>query len=442
MVEPVPIGVEVSTPIKKQQLLREFDSTHCTNVSSIVIESDTTDNSFFTTSYGLPRANNNPVSIPCATGATLYNYLMNVTKYCDLLEALKKMYKPTPEDTDSCMAEELEDRLLALLNLPDDPSILDAKEIQTKMIELCDKLENYRKEMVNYNNNQYIGYLIKCEKDESDHIHPKATKYTVLRDRLVIAKDASSNKFDIIDINSSIFGYDMANLQLPDTNIVFRDTQHSDSSGNFALSGITGVNGMTLQLARPDFSESNECNEYYYIVRYKKNEGMDLSLKVSVLDNVKLVKTDTSGHPIDYEIIDQTTKLLASGRGPMLISGQDNSFTQNQEMCNRALNIWAMDGYNYTNQMNETDDWFAIKEKQFKTGLERFDRNRGISTNQRAYNYRPIKKEDMTKGQIHPNGKSQLFINLFLSGNKEFTGQIPITLNKLNWLVIMILLEF
>ena len=446
LVEPVPIGVDVSAPIKKSYLNNEYNLTHSTNVGTININTEDASGEYFgkplfKSQYGLPRANNNPVSIPCATGATLYNYLMNVTQYNDLLKALEEMYV-----NGNAPPEGLENKLLELLNLPDDPTLLNAEEIKNKMIQLYNKLKQYNDEMVNYNTNQYIGYLIKCEKDLSDPKHPNATKYTVLRDRLVVTKDSTMdsgegsgegssediNSFDIIDINSSIFGYDMAQLQLPDTNIVFRDQQHVDASGSFNLIGITGVNGMTLELTRPDLSESDE---YYYIVRYKKDEGMDLSVKVSVVDNVELVSTDQSGHQLDYGIIDKKTQLLATGRGPMLISGEDNSFTQNQEMCNRALNIWAMDGYNYTNNMNNQNinsnasngtDWFQMKDKQFKTGLERF--GGGKSTNQRKYNYRPVSQIDMAPGQTHPKGKSQLFINLFLTNNNEFTGQIPITL--------------
>ena len=77
-----------------------------------------------------------------------------------------------------------------------------------------------------------------CSKDLSSG-KGNATKYTVLRDRIVISK--GENNYDIIDINSSIFGYDMAKLQLPDTNIVFRDTNHI-SGEMFGDIKITGVN--------------------------------------------------------------------------------------------------------------------------------------------------------------------------------------------------------
>ena len=403
MVEPVPIGIEVSKPITiTSEDLKSFDETHSTNVCSINIQNS------LNTMYGLPRANNNPVSIPCATGATLYNYLMNVTKYEELLNALKNMYG---EDCSGYNpSENIQEQLLNLLNLPSDVSLLTATDIKTKMTELCKKLTEYKSKMANYNNNKYIGYLVKCEKDLSSG-KGNATKYTVLRDRIVISK--GENNYDIIDINSSIFGYDMAKLQLPDTNIVFRDTNHSSGSGEmFCDIKITGVNGMNIGLEKPTFTgEENE--QFYYLIRYAEGEGMDLSLKVSVVDNIQLTT------PTNYDIIHEETKILASGRGPMLISGEDNSFTQNQEMCNRALNIWAMDGYNYTNDMGDTD-WFAMKDDKFKTGMERF--GSGISTNQKAYNYRPTTHSDMKKGQ------PQLFINLFLPDSNEFTGQLPITL--------------
>ena len=70
---------------------------------------------------------------------------------------------------------------------------------------------------------------------------------------------------DVIDINSSIFGYDMAQLQLPDTNIVFRDPEHN-GTGTFNLIGLTGVNEMKLNLDRPSKNKLEPNDIYYYVV--------------------------------------------------------------------------------------------------------------------------------------------------------------------------------
>jgi hypothetical protein len=226
----------------------------------------------------MPQSNSNPVTLPCATGNTLSNYLLKTTKYEEILNELNKVYDSSGNTKDSSgnlTSLSNTKELFKLLQIPtNDTSINSDVDIIVKLTNLKKTLESFTTELTKYKNNNYLGYVVEIKRTGND------IEVTVYRDRLALP---TNNGVHIIDVNSSIFGYDMSRMNLPSTNIVYRK-KINESTVVPLKEMITGYNSSEFKITAPD---KTDTSEKHLIVRYQKNHGLDLCVRVNVYDRVK-----------------------------------------------------------------------------------------------------------------------------------------------------------
>lgn len=369
-----------------------------------------------------PESNNNPLTLPAATGDSLVQYLK--TQYKDIYDNLQDINPDKLDKNDSNVQS-----LFRLLDIDLDILDDDSEDVSNEMESLKESLEKYMNLIEEYKTNKYIGYVVRCSKHlTKKNVQNKEThiKYTVFRDRLALGKEG--DEVSIVDINNNIFGYDLSKHTTTSTNIVYDkeiDLSTTNNNSSIELNSVGGIftgiensdiNGNKLRIGIPKWNDSyetkiyspqgdtfkiesstsnkigihlsnnitfecvkissesnmdtykiielngrpyntnvdckdypgfinesmhimNDITDYYSIIRYEENNGIDLCVELSLYSN--LIKKEGERINVNGEDV----IVSARGRCPMYITNKNNSYTQNQEYCNRALHLWTGDAH-------------------------------------------------------------------------------------------------
>lgn len=477
--EPVPVVMEISDLIPSTSLTT-VDSTDGSNIHKVVIQKGTFTFTENYTQAGMPRSNSNPVALPSSTGKALNNYITKTKNYQKMADCLSNVDASsnisnsdpnTPGNLDyilDCLDLDCDTTSITNLEPDADPSnpTTPSGKLHATLVELKQKLNNVLTTIGEYNNDIYIGYVVTCESDNStDNVDDMRLRWTISRDKLAIqCCDASGEgSIHIIDINSSLFGFDQARLDNPHSNVVFRQNLDNsminndrieDSSGNALEYDITtgllaGVESESIKLPVPKIeltgpNGSLKNDKYVGVMRYKKLNGMDLCVQVSVVDTVEMT-TDSSGANT-YEMTDRS-KVLAQGRGPMLIYDHQNSFDQNHEFCNRALHQWAFDSYDVNPTLTTPFDLQVSSPVSYEgyneadASQDYYHKDFVTSTNFKYYNVRKHRNVDsVTSGNLYINlftvddntserlllGDNTLQNENILENTNNYAGSIPV----------------